>query len=391
MRGHTIISRERGPHLLPQCFLDLISRPDKEFSFFPFAIGILSGIKTPFRSRHLPDDILENLLPHLTKSLFSSRLISFKIGTGEKGIVIEHLLKMGDEPSFIHGIAVESPTQMVNHPPMGHFLQAQFHHSQGFLRPCSFPLTEKKGETHAARKLRGSSEPPIGGIELALHRLERLIQDPCLHGLLGRSQPDNLLKSLLHLGNHLIHFPPVGTIVVREDHEDLWKSWHPTPVFRRKVSARMEGNEIRGQKDVQGPAPAAGHYLSRIHINFIKVRPFFPIDLDANKFLVHDLRNCFVFEAFLLHHMAPVAGGVTNTEEDGLILLPGPAQRFLAPRVPIDRVVSMLQKIGTGLMDQPIRISRLFFHSLGFSCIPGILYNSIMIDSPCKFNIKMWV
>jgi hypothetical protein len=53
-------------------------------------------------------------------------------------------------------------------------------------------------------------------------------------------------------------------------------------------------------------------------------------------------------------HMAPVTGAIADGEEDQLVLLFCLRNRFLAPWVPIDRIVGVLQEIGAGGMDQPL-------------------------------------
>jgi len=52
--------------------------------------------------------------------------------------------------------------------------------------------------------------------------------------------------------------------------------------------------------------------------------------------------------------MAPVARRVANAEEDGPVLSLGPTQGFLSPSIPVHGIVSMLQEIRTGFMDQSI-------------------------------------
>src|SRR5262249_59934569 len=51
-------------------------------------------------------------------------------------------------------------------------------------------------------------------------------------------------------------------------------------------------------------------------------------------------------------------GGVADAQEDRLSFRPGLSQRLLAPRVPIDRIVRVLQQIRTRLIDQPVRHPR---------------------------------
>ena len=51
--------------------------------------------------------------------------------------------------------------------------------------------------------------------------------------------------------------------------------------------------------------------------------PFFAVHLDIDELVVHHLSDLLVFERFMFHHMAPVAGGVTNAQEDRFVLFPG--------------------------------------------------------------------
>ncbi len=49
---------------------------------------------------------------------------------------------------------------------------------------------------------------------------------------------------------------------------------------------------------------------------------------------------------FVRHDMAPVAGGITDAEEDRFILGFGKRQRLRAPFPPVDGIVGVLQEIG---------------------------------------------
>ena len=52
---------------------------------------------------------------------------------------------------------------------------------------------------------------------------------------------------------------------------------------------------------------------------------------------VQQFRDALVFERFALHHMAPMASGITHGKENRLVFAPGFFEGFIAPRVPIDR------------------------------------------------------
>jgi hypothetical protein len=67
--------------------------------------------------------------------------------------------------------------------------------------------------------------------------------------------------------------------------------------------------------------------------------------------------------------MTPVAGGVADGEKDGPILGCGLQEWLLAPGVPLHRIMGMLQKVGTLLRNQAVRIAQGFNPSLAeISC-----------------------
>jgi hypothetical protein len=55
--------------------------------------------------------------------------------------------------------------------------------------------------------------------------------------------------------------------------------------------------------------------------------------------------------------MTPMAGGIADTEKNGFILPLCTTQSLLSPRIPIHWIMSVLQKIRAGFMNQPIRMS----------------------------------
>ena len=68
-------------------------------------------------------------------------------------------------------------------------------------------------------------------------------------------------------------------------------------------------------------------------------------------------RDRGVLERLALHHVAPVAGGVADRDEQRLLLIARASQRLLAPRVPVDGVVLVLEQVGGGLVGEAIRPS----------------------------------
>src|SRR5690606_11789498 len=70
--------------------------------------------------------------------------------------------------------------------------------------------------------------------------------------------------------------------------------------------------------------------------------------------LVHVGRGFRVLERLALHHVAPVAGGVADRQQDRPILRTRPGERLLAPGIPVDRVVLVLEEVRARLLGQAI-------------------------------------
>ena len=123
------------------------------------------------------------------------------------------------------------------------------------------------------------------------------------------------------------------------------------PVARlgRPVGAGVERHALGREERVQRPAAVAGHRLDGVHVDRVDVGALLAVDLDADEVLVHQRRDLGVLEGLALHHVAPVAGGVADRDEDRLGLAARAPERLLAPRIPVDRVLRVLEQVGRGL------------------------------------------
>ena len=149
-------------------------------------------------------------------------------------------------------------------------------------------------------------------------------------------------------------FPASRPVCLRDRFEDPQETWPVVSIFGRKVCASKNRLAIRQEKDGQRPAAAARHHLNGAHIDLVEVRPFLSVDLDVNEVLVHDLRDRRVLEGLVFHHMAPVTGGVSDAQQDQLVFFRRALQRLCTPGIPIHRIMSVLQKIRTSFVDEPV-------------------------------------
>ena len=121
-----------------------------------------------------------------------------------------------------------------------------------------------------------------------------------------------------------------------------------------EIRTAIEGFAVGGEKDGHGPAASAGHCLNGIHVNGVHVWPFFAIYFDVDKQLVHYCCGLDVFKAFVCHDVAPMAGRVTHRKQDGNVATFGHFKGLFTPRIPVDRVVTVLAQIWAGFIFETI-------------------------------------
>ena len=107
-----------------------------------------------------------------------------------------------------------------------------------------------------------------------------------------------------------------------------------------------------------GLAAALGDQLHRGHVDLVDIRPLFAVDFDGDEVLVQQRRHVFVVEALLFHHVAPMAGGITDGEKYRLVLRLRCGKRSVPPAIPVHRVVRVLQQVGGVFENQPVGITR---------------------------------
>ena len=95
-------------------------------------------------------------------------------------------------------------------------------------------------------------------------------------------------------------------------------------------------------------------------MNAVNVGTFFTVHLNIHELAVHDCSHFFIFERFVRHHVAPVAGGITYREKDGFVFLARFGKRVLTPGVPIDRIMRVLKKVGRLLVREPVSVLEFF-------------------------------
>ena len=86
--------------------------------------------------------------------------------------------------------------------------------------------------------------------------------------------------------------------------------------------------------------------MTSSHVGGVDVGSFFTVNLYANKGPVKQVCNLLVTEAFVLHYVAPVATGIADAYKKGLVFSFGFVKGFLSPWEPVNRIVSVFEKVG---------------------------------------------
>src|SRR5262249_52555694 len=132
------------------------------------------------------------------------------------------------------------------------------------------------------------------------------------------------------------------------------KTRSTVPRGLREVSASPDRLAIAIEKHGQRPAAVLTKMVQSRHVDLVNIGPLLAVDFDVDEQFVHDAGDLFVFEAFVRHDMAPVAGCVAYREQNRLVALLGLSERVRTPGPPVDRIGLVLQQIRTRLMGEAV-------------------------------------
>ena len=162
---------------------------------------------------------------------------------------------------------------------------------------------------------------------------------------------------------HLIALRAPG---VRDRLENLPERGPAIARLGRPVGAADHRLAVRREKHGERPAALLAKRMERGHVDVVDIRPLLAVDFDVDEQFVHETRRLGVLEQLVRHHMAPVAGGVADRQQDRAVAPLGFGQRVGAPWAPMHGISGVLQKIGRGLLAEeiagglPCAILRLF-------------------------------
>jgi hypothetical protein len=149
-------------------------------------------------------------------------------------------------------------------------------------------IAEQKIQTHARRKLGRAAESAFAGIEAAADRAICVIQKGGIDGFAG-AFPERLFGKLLAEAFCVLQdLFFARSVSSRNRFEDSRKTGTAVSILGRKIRSAEDRFSRRQQKNGHRPAAASGHHLNRSHVNLVEIRPFFTIDFDVYKVVVHE-------------------------------------------------------------------------------------------------------
>src|SRR4029077_18952885 len=163
--------------------------------------------------------------------------------------------------------------------------------------------------------------------EVELRGLQHLARQGLARGGDARARLE-VLDELPSRGAYL--FAPVAPGLGDRD-QHLLERGQAVPRLGREVRPAEERLAARLQEDGHRPTALAGQRDDRVHVDRVEVRPLLAVDLYADEALVHHARGERVLEGLALHHVAPVAGGVADREQDRLFFPSRAAARAALP------------------------------------------------------------
>ena len=190
-----------------------------------------------------------------------------------------------------------------------------------------------------------ASEGPIVAPE---QYLGRLIEEPNVEVAVSRRELGDGRDAIRQLIRDLKEALAIVAPLVSNGAQDLAKGRHVEPAGGGVIGAAVERPAFRSQEDRHRPASLAGHGHHRLHIKTIDIGPLLTVDLDAHKMFVHERRGLRVFERLMRHDVAPMAGGVSDAQEDGFIQFLGHGKRLRAPGIPFHRILGVLKQVRGG-------------------------------------------
>jgi hypothetical protein len=260
----------------------------------------------------------------------------------EQCVVVEHLLEVRDEPPRVDRVAMEAAADEVVEAAGGHPVERAPHHAERLGAAAA----QEQLQRGRRRELRRRAEAAEGRLVVAGQVALRRVEQRRAQLGVARGQPGRAAERADEPAGLGFEVAPPVPPRLGDRLQELPEARHPMPRLGREVRAGVEGPAVGRQEDRRRPATVAGRRHARVHRHRIDVRALLAVDLDVDEQVVHQRRRRGVGERLVLHHVTPVARAVPDGDQERPVRFAGERKRLVAPRVPVDGVLRVLEEVG---------------------------------------------
>ena len=325
-RGDLEDLRRPGAVLGAEHLGELVGRPDVELALDALAVGVERRGEATLGGAQLAQQEVGGL----AGDPLAQRSAPPGVDAQQLGVVVEHLLEVRDHPAPVDRVAREAAAELVVDPAARHRLAGRVEHRvRGARRRCApragagTPAPSTAGTSARRRSRRGARRTPGRASPTTASSVSAPIRPVASARL--------LVEVLAQVAGDPAYVVAAVLPGVHQRLQQLAEGRLPVPRLVGEVGAGEERVAVGVEDARHRPAALAGHRRGRLHVDRVDVRPLLAVDLDADEVLVEVRRGRLVLERLVRHHVAPVAGGVPDREQDGHVAARGPRRTPPAP------------------------------------------------------------
>ena len=334
--------------------LDLVWRPGVGEALDALGVRVFRRGEAALGQAQHSHEVVERLLDDAAIALLPLDRPRVQVDGCEQRVVVEHLLEVRHEPDRVDGVAVEAAAELVVDAAGSHPVERDARHAECVLGLGACVEAKEQFERRRGRELGRAAEAAVDRVELRAERRERASKEAGGQRL-GRGAPvagrADRVDELLGLAFQIV---AAVSVYVRHRSQHLLEARHAHPRLRREVRAAPERPSVGGQENRHRPTAVSRERHDRLHVEPVDVGALLAVDLDGHEALVHESRRLRILERLVLHDVTPVASGVADGEKDRLVLCPRPLEGLVSPRVPVDRVIRVLEEVRARLSGEAV-------------------------------------
>ncbi len=201
------------------------------------------------------------------------------------------------------------------------------------------PAREQELDRRGVRELGRRAEAAVAHVEQLRHLVGGAADEIGAHRPRLRfiERLDDVLANRARISGHAIRFLAVGA---GDFHQDAAKSRPAVRVVvRREVGAAEKHFALGRQECRERPAALPAERLHGALVARVHVGPLVAVHLHAHEIAIQDLGDRGIFVRLAVHDVAPVAPHRADVEQDRFLGCARPAERGVAPRQPVHRLV----------------------------------------------------